>query len=108
MILAIGLLYLGLFTLAANMDRHRRTLAGPWHQPSIAPVLAPLGWCLIALSLLSIARVWNGGVALVSWCGLLPLIGSVIMLGLTFRPAWLKLGLAMAMLFVMTGLILRA
>ncbi|MCI4591745.1 DUF3325 domain-containing protein [Sphingobium sp. BYY-5] len=107
MIASAGLLYLGLFALAAAMDRHRRVLAGPWHRPAIAPLLAPLGWCLLALSLLSIAPVWKGGVGLVSWCGLLPLVGGVVMLGLTYRPAWLRPGLAAAALLILAGLVLR-
>ena len=53
MIAAAGLLYLGLFAIAASMGRHRRALSGPWHQPATAPLLAPVGWCLILRSLLA-------------------------------------------------------
>jgi hypothetical protein len=108
MIVTAGLLYLGLFALAASMDRHRRALAGPWHQPAVAPLLAPGGWCLLVLSLCSITPLWQGGVGLVSWCGLLPLVGGLLMLGLTYRPAWLRPGLVVAGLLILAGLILRA
>ncbi|NWK97658.1 DUF3325 domain-containing protein [Sphingobium lactosutens] len=107
MIVTAGLLYLGLFALAASMDRHRRVISGPWQQPAVTPLLAPAGWCLLALSLFSIAPLWQGGVGLVSWCGLLPLIGGIIMLGLTYRPAWLQPGLVVACLFILAGIVLR-
>lgn len=107
MIATAGILYLGLFALAAGMDRHRRVLAGPWHRPSVAPLLAPAGWCLLGASLLSTASYWQGGVGLVSWCGLLPLVGGVIMLGFTYRPTWLRPGLAVAALLIPVGLVLN-
>lgn len=103
MIATAGLLYLGLFAIAANMDRHRRAMPGPWQDAAVAPILAPAGWTLLALSLLSIVPVWNGGVGLVSWCGLLPLIGGVLMLGLTYRAHWLRIALIPALMLVIAG-----
>ncbi|WP_325233724.1 DUF3325 domain-containing protein [Sphingobium sp.] len=108
MISSAGFLYLGLFALAASMDRHRRTLAGPWHRPPVAPLLAPTGWCLLGLSLLSIAPGWHGGIGLVNWCGLLPLVAGIMMLGLTYRPEWLRPGLVVALLLIAAGAMLRA
>lgn len=106
MIAMASLLYLGLFAIAASMNRHQRALDGPWQQSAIASTLAPAGWSLLALSLLSIAPVWNGGVGLVSWCGLLPLIGGGVMMGLTFRPDWLRIAVLPALALVVAGLFL--
>lgn len=103
MIAAAGLLYLGLFAIAASMGRHRRALSGPWHQPATAPLLAPVGWCLILGSLLAMLPHWQGGVGLVSWIGLLPLLGGALLLGLSYRPRWLVHGAAAAALLSLAG-----
>jgi hypothetical protein len=108
MIATAGLLYLGLFALAASMDRHRRALAGPWHRAAVAPMLAPVGWCLLVASLLSILPDWKGGVGLVSWIGLLPLIGGGMLLGLSYRPGWLGIGAGVALALVGMGLLTGA
>ena len=101
-----GLLYLGLFALAAAMQRHRKALAGPWHGPTWAPLLAPGGWALLGLSLLPVVARWDNGVALVSWVGLLTVAGALILLGLTYRPHWLSRGLIAAIVILILGLIL--
>jgi hypothetical protein len=101
-----GLLYLGLFALAAAMQRHRKALAGPWHGPTWAPLLAPGGWMLLGLSLLLVAARWDNGLALVSWIGLLTVAGALVLMGLTYRPHWLSRGLIAAVVIVILGLIL--
>jgi len=101
----VGLLYLGLFALATGMARHKPALAGPWQQARFAPWRAPVGWTLLALSLSAALRDWEGGVGLVSWCGLLPIAGGALMLGFTYRPAWLRIGLAVALALVIAGLL---
>ncbi len=108
MIAAAGLLYLGLFAIAASMGRHRRALSGPWHQPATAPLLAPVGWCLILRSLLAMLPHWQGGVGLVSWIGLLPLLGGALLLGLSYRPRWLVHGAAAAVLLSLAGALIGA
>ena len=103
MIAAAGLLYLGLFLLASSMSRHQRALAGPWHQPAMAPLLAPVGWLLILASLMAMLPHWQGRIGLVSWLGLLPLVGGLLLLGLSYRPHWLKQGAAGAIAVVILG-----
>ncbi|WP_370310359.1 DUF3325 family protein [Sphingobium abikonense] len=108
MIAAAGLLYLGLFALAASMNRHQRALAGPWHQPGAAPLLAPGGWLLILCSLIAMLPHWQGGIGLVSWIGLLPLVGGLLLLGLSYRPRCLVQGLGGAIAIVILGIMTGA
>lgn len=103
----VGLLYLGLFALAAGMARHKPALAGPWQQARLRTWLHPVGWALLALSLLPAMGDWDGGVALVSWCGLLPVAGGALMLGLTYRPGWLRIGLGVALALIAIDAITR-
>ena len=46
---------------------------------------------------------WQGGVGLVSWIGLLPLLGGALLLGLSYRPRWLVHGAAAAVLLSLAG-----
>ena len=108
MIAAAGLLYLGLFLLASSMSRHQRALAGPWHQPAMAPLLAPVGWLLILASSMAMLPHWQGGIGLVSWLGLLPLLGGALLLGLSYRPRWLVHGAAAAVLLSLAGALIGA
>lgn len=88
MILAItGLLYLGMFALAAGMSRHTDPLLGLQAKLTALRHPARYGWALAALSLLLAIFAHDGGQALVLWFGLIPLASAIILLGLTYRPA---------------------
>jgi hypothetical protein len=108
MMLTAGLLYLSLFALAARMQRHRPVLLGGWQKRSFVPHLDMAGWICFALSLLSLLRHSDPGTALVSWVGLLALLGGVVMLGMTYRPALPRMGVPVALAMILLGLILPA
>jgi len=88
MTLAItGLLYLGMFALAAGMSRHAPPLLA--EQAKLAALRHPArwGWALVTLSALLAIFARDGGQALVLWFGLVPLVSAILLLGLTYRPA---------------------
>jgi hypothetical protein len=108
MMLTAGLLYLSLFALAARMQRHRPVLLGGWQKHGFVPHLDMAGWTCFALSLVSLLRHSDPGMALVGWVGLLALLGGVVMLGMTYRPALPRIGVPIAGAMVLLGLILPA
>ncbi|WP_196221869.1 DUF3325 family protein [Sphingobium sp. CAP-1] len=108
MMLTAGLLYLSLFALAARMQRHRPVLLGSWHKRPFVRHMEWAGWLLFALSLLSLWRSADPGMALVAWVGLLALLGGGIMLGMTYRPTWPRMGVPVASIMILSGLILPA
>jgi hypothetical protein len=88
MTLAItGLLYLGMFALAAGMSRHRPLLLGAKGKRAWLRHPARYGWALVTLSALLAILARDGGQALVLWFGLVPLVSAIILLGLAYRPA---------------------
>jgi hypothetical protein len=101
--IAAGLLYLGLFALAAGMPRHTHRLLGRWH--IVRPVhYAPvLGWSLILLSLLAALVVRDWPRALVAWFGLMPVMAGTLLLGLTFGAGIARTGAAFAVALVIAG-----
>ncbi|MDO7835475.1 DUF3325 family protein [Sphingobium sp. HBC34] len=105
MMVTAGLLYLALFALAAHMQRHRPALLGPWQKHPRIRHLAMAGWLLLGLSLLSLGRSPDAGMALVAWVGLLALLGGGVMLGMTYRPVVPRVGVPVAMMLILLGLI---
>ncbi|WP_311267813.1 DUF3325 family protein [Sphingobium sp. WCS2017Hpa-17] len=105
MMLTIGLLYLSLFALAARMQRHRPVLLATWQKRPFVAHLELAGWTLFGLSLLSLWLWQDSGMALVAWVGLLPLLGGVVLLGMTYRPAIPRAGVPVAALLLITGLL---
>jgi len=93
--IAAGLLYLGLFALAAAMPRHAPDLLGRWNAPPFATRLALIGWPLILLSLAATLLTPDWPRALVTWFGLVPLAAGMVLLGLSYR-AVLAQGAALA------------
>jgi hypothetical protein len=83
--IAAGLLYLGLFALAAAMPRHAPDLLGRWNTPALATRLPVIGWTLVLLSLAASLLTPDWPRALVTWFGLAPLMAGIVLLGLTFR-----------------------
>jgi hypothetical protein len=102
MILAItGLLYLGMFALAAGMSRHTDPLLGLQAKLTALRHPARYGWALVALSLLLAIFARDGGQALVLWFGLIPLASAIILLGLTYRPIVPRTAVPVAALMVL-------
>lgn len=105
MMATIGLLYLSLFALAARMQRHRPVLLAAWQKRPFVAHLELGGWTLFGLSLLSLWLWPDVGMALVAWIGLLPLLGGVLLLGMTYRPAVPRAGVPLAALLLVAGLL---
>lgn len=106
MMLTIGLLYLSLFALAARMQRHRPVLLGNLQKRPFVAHLELAGWTLFGLSLFSLWLWQDVGMALVAWIGLLPLLGGVVLLGMTYRPDIPRAGVPIAALLLVAGLLI--
>lgn len=98
-----GLLYLGMFALAAGMSRHGPPLLGAQGKRAWLRHPARYGWALVALSALLAIFAGDGGQALVLWFGLIPLASAVILLGLTYRPAIPRACVPLAALLVVAA-----
>jgi len=101
--IAAGLLYLGLFALAAGMPRHAHTLLGRWHIAPLIQYAPALGWTLILLSLLAALAVPDWPRALVGWFGLMPVMAGTLLLGLTFGVGIARAGAVFAVGLVIAG-----
>ncbi|MDV3457531.1 DUF3325 domain-containing protein [Sphingomonas sp. HF-S4] len=102
--IAAGLLYLGLFAIAASMSRHAAALLGGWSKHALAPRLPAVGWTMVALSLVASLLTPDWPRALVAWFGLAPLTGGVVLLGLTFAPQAARASVVLALGLVVVGL----
>jgi hypothetical protein len=100
-----GLLYLGLFALAAGMSRHGLALLGQWHSPRRVARLPLAGWILIALSLIMGLLTPDWSRALVTWFGLAPLAAGIVLLSLTFAPPLARATAVLAVGLAMVGLV---
>ncbi|RYM13855.1 DUF3325 family protein [Sphingobium cupriresistens] len=105
MTVTIGLLYLALFALAGRMQRHRPVLLTTWQRRPFVGHLELAGWTLLGLSLLSLMLWADVGMALIAWIGLLPLLGGVVVLGMTYRPAVARAGVPVAAVMLVAGLL---
>ncbi|MDG2535095.1 DUF3325 family protein [Sphingomonas sp. HITSZ_GF] len=104
MTLAItGLLYLGMFALAAGMSRHGPPLLGAQGKLAWLRHPARYGWALVALSALLAIFARDGGQALVLWFGLIPFVSAIVLLGLTYRPAVPRACVPLAALLVLAA-----
>jgi hypothetical protein len=101
--IAAGLLYLGLFALAAAMPRHAPDLLGRWNAPMLAARLSVAGWILVLLSLAASLLTPDWPRALVAWFGLAPLAAGIVLLGLTFRSSLAQGAAVLAVGLVVAG-----
>lgn len=101
--IAAGLLYLGLFALAASMSRHADLLPPHWRPGRSS--LQGVAWFLILLSLA--AALWSSDwpMRLITWIGLAPLAAGLILLGLTYGVRWARIAAALAAVLVVAGVI---
>lgn len=104
MIATTGLLYLAIFALAAHKQRHRSVLLGPWERKALVPHLDLAGWLLLLLSLLSLCRAGDLGMAFVAWVGLVAAGASLVTIGMTYRPGLVQGGVALALAMTILGL----
>ncbi|ATY34160.1 DUF3325 domain-containing protein [Sphingomonas psychrotolerans] len=102
--IAAGLLYLGLFALAAGMSRHAPALLGRWHAPRRVDRLPRAGWVLIALSLVAALLTPDWSRALVTWFGLAPLAAGIVLLSLAFAPRLARVSAVLAIGMAIVGL----
>jgi hypothetical protein len=98
-----GLLYLGMFALAAAMSRHAPLLLGPRHA-SARGRLPLAGWGLVALSLVAALLTPDWSRALVTWFGLAPLAAGIVVLSLTFAPPLARASVVLAIALALAGL----
>ena len=99
-----GLLYLGLFALAAGMPRHAPALVGRRHAPHRIARLPLAGWILVALSLAAALMTSDWSRALVTWFGLMPLAAGIVVLSLTFAPLLARVSAVLAFGLTVLGL----
>lgn len=98
-----GLLYLGMFALAAGMSRHGPPLLGAQEKLPALRHPARYGWALITISALLAIFAHDGGQALVLWFGLVPFASAIVLLGLTYRPAVPRACVPVAALLVLAA-----
>lgn len=99
----IGLLYLGMFALAAGVSRHRPALLGAQAESGLLRHPARQSWALVTLSALLAIFARDGGQALVLWFGAIPLVSAILLLGLTYRPAVPRACVPLAALLVLAA-----
>lgn len=89
-VLNITLCFAGFAALALSLDRHHReALAGRVPAGRVLPLRAA-GWALLALSLAG-AVAWEGlNFGPVQWIGALTGGALLVVLVLSYRPAWLR------------------
>lgn len=99
-----GLLYLGLFALAASMSRHAQLLPAHWGTASRTGRLRVAAWLLILGSL--VIALWSPDwpLRLISWIGLAPIAGGIVLLGLTYGIRWARIAASLAVALVVAGL----
>lgn len=100
-----GLLYLGLFALAASMNRHAELLPAQWWTAKHGDRVR-IAWFLILMSL--VAALWSADwpMRLLAWVGLAPVAGGIVLLGLTYGVGWARITAPFAILLVLVGIIL--
>ncbi len=101
--IAAGLLYLGLFALAAAMPRHASDLLGRWNTAALAARLPLIGWTLVVLSLATSLLTPDWPRALVAWFGLAPLAAGIVLLGLTYRATLARVAALVAAALVLAA-----
>lgn len=102
-----GLLYLGLFALAASMSRHAQLVPTQWRAATRGDRLQGTGWLLILASL--VVALWSADwpMRLLAWIGLAPVAGGMVALGLTYGARWARIAASLSLLLVFAGLVVR-
>jgi hypothetical protein len=102
-----GLLYLGLFALAASMSRHAQLVPVQRRAAKHGNRLRSAGWLLVVASLM--LALWSADwpMRLLAWIGLAPIAGGIVALGLTYGVRWARAAALLALLLVFAGLVSR-
>lgn len=100
---AFSLLFAGMAGLSLAMDRHYEQIT---KQREVPPrhrnLLRSTGWISLLLSLAACLQVWNVGVGLTLWCGLLTLAALAVACSLSYVP---RLTITLALLAIPAGLL---
>ena len=102
-----GLLYLGLFALAASMSRHAQLVPAQWRSATHGNRLQGAGWLLVLVSLIMALGSPDWPIRLLAWIGLVPAAGGIVALGLTYDVRWARIAASLALLLVFAGLVVR-
>jgi hypothetical protein len=102
-----GLLYLGLFAMAASMSRHAQLVPAQWPPAAHGNRLQGAGGLLVLASL--VVALWSADwpMRLLAWIGLAPVAGGIVALGLTYGIRWARTAALLALLLVFAGLVSR-
>lgn len=102
-----GLLYLGLFAMAASMSRHAELVPAQWRSATYGNRLQRAGWLLVLTSLVVALVSVDWPMRLLAWIGLVPAAGGIVALGLTYGVRWARTAALLALLLVFAGLASR-
>ena len=100
--ISAGLLYLGLFALAASMSRHAQLVSA-----THGDRLQGAGWLLVLASLAVALGSADWPMRLLAWIGLAPIAGGIVALGLTYDVRWARIAASLALLLIFAGLVVR-
>lgn len=103
MIAIAASLYLALFALAASMARHGPVLLGHRYLARRARFARLAGGLLLGASFAMVFATPDWSMALIDWCGLAPLLGGTVLLGLTYGAPIARGGAVVALLGLLVG-----
>jgi hypothetical protein len=103
--IAAGLLYLGLFALAASMSRHAELLPAHWRLAKRTDRVRLVAWLLVLASL--VAALWSLAwpIRLITWIGLTPIAGGIVLLAITYGLRWARITALLAIALVFAGIV---
>jgi len=103
--IAAGLLYLGLFALAASMNRHAELLPVQWRLAKRGDRVRLAAWLLISASLA--VALWSPAwpLRLLTWIGLTPVAGGIVLLAITYGLRWARITALLAIAMVFAGIV---
>ena len=96
-----GLLYLGLFALAASSSRHSQLLPAHWGVAKQGDRLRMAAWLLVLASLIVALWSQHWGLRLITWIGLVPAGSGIVLFGLTYDVRWARIAALLAALLIL-------
>lgn len=103
--IAAGLLYLGLFALAASMSRYAELLPARWELAKRTDRVRLVAWLLVLASLVS--ALWSPAwpIRLITWIGLVPVAGGIVLLAIAYDMRWARIMALLAVALVFAGIV---